>query len=81
MELFLHYSLIPSVSKGRGGLRGEGRGAGLLPYTGSQRGLNRSGERYQLSFLLNLISLSYIMHQEHRQKKAFKGSRVRDTGF
>ena len=44
MELFLHYSLIPSVSEGRGGsVRGE-KGSRPPPYTGFHRGLNRSAE-------------------------------------
>lgn len=70
MELFLHYSLIPSVSEGRGASGREGRGAGLLPYTVSQGGLNRSAE-----------SFSYIMYQKHRQKRALSVLRVRDTDF
>ena len=61
MELFLHYSLIPSVSKGRGEQETERRGIGSLPYTDSPKGLNRSAERHQLNFF---DLLSYIMHQK-----------------
>lgn len=54
MELFLHYSLIPSVSTAGEGGGGDGRGTGLLPYTSSQRGLKKSADFFDL--------LPYVMH-------------------
>lgn len=78
MELFLHYSLIPSVSKGRERPRRVGKGSWAASMYRLPRDLNRSAERHQLDFL---DLLSYIMHQKHRQKMAFNGHIARDTGF
>lgn len=78
MELFLHYSLIPSVSKGMERPRRVGKRSWVASMYRLPRGPNRSAERHQLDFL---DLLSYIMHQKHRQKTAFNGHIARDNGF